>query len=208
MFSKEFKKAIQELPNSEKDKLIFRLLKRDLDLANRLYFELVDVETVEDKRAAFEIEMIKKINYFSDRYYSVGYLLQDTRFLSGDINNHVKITKDKFGEISLNLKMLNHLLTINNKRIETVTYSKAYTLCIYVIARAFKILLLIKAMDEDYFLDFKENLSTLGKLIYDNPFLMHTAIDNDLDVNWLILGEIPENIVAIHKEIRANGFLK
>lgn len=208
MFSKEFKKAIQELPNSEKDKLIFRLLKRDLDLANRLYFELVDVETVEDKRTAFEIEMIKKINYFSDRYYSVGYLLQDTRFLSGDINNHVKITKDKFGEISLNLKMLNHLLTINNKRIETVTYSKAYTLCIYVIARAFKILLLIKAMDEDYFLDFKENLSTLGKLIYDNPFLMHTAIDNDLDVNWLILGEIPENIVAIHKEIRANGFLK
>ena len=208
MFSKEFKKAIQELPNSEKDKLIFRLLKRDLDLANRLYFELVDVETVEDKRTAFEIEMIKKINYFSDRYYSVGYLLQDTRFLSGDITNDVKITKDKFGEISLNLKMLNHLLTINNKRIETVTYSKAYTLCIYVIARAFKILLLIKAMDEDYFLDFKENLSTLGKLIYDNPFLMHTAIDNDLDVNWLILGEIPENIVAIHKEIRANGFLK
>ena len=208
MFSKEFKKAIQELPNSEKDKLIFRLLKRDLDLANRLYFELVDVETVEDKRTAFEIEMIKKINYFSDRYYSVGYLLQDTRFLSGDINNHVKITKDKFGEISLNLKMLNHLLTVNNKRIETVTYSKAYTLCIYVIARAFKILLLIKAIDEDYFLDFKENLSTLGKLIYDNPFLMHTAIDNDLDVNWLILGEIPENIVTIHKEIRANGFLK
>ena len=208
MFTKEFKKAIQELPNTEKDKLLFRLLKRDLSLANRLYFELVDVETVEDKRAAFEIEMIKKINYFSDRYYSVGYLLQDTRFLSGDITNHVKITKDKFGEISLNLKMLNHLLTINNKRIETVTYSKAYTLCIYVIARAFKILLLIKAIDEDYFLDFKENLSTLGKLIYDNPFLMHTAIDNDLDVNWLILGEIPENIVAIHKEIRANGFLK
>ena len=208
MFSKEFKKAIQELPNSEKDKLIFRLLKRDLDLANHLYFELVDVETVEDKRAAFEIEMLRKINYFSERFYSVGYLLQDTRFLSGDITNHVKITKDKFGEISLNLKMLNHLLTINNKRIETVTYSKAYTLCIYVIARAFKILLLIKAMDEDYFLDFKENLSTLGKLIYDNPFLMHTAIDNDLDVNWLILGEIPENIVTIHKEIRANGFLK
>ena len=208
MFSKEFKKAIQELPNSEKDKLIFRLLKRDLDLANRLYFELVDVETVEDKRTAFEIEMIKKINYFSDRYYSVGYLLQDTRFLSGDITNHVKITKDKFGEISLNLKMLNHLLTINNKRIETVTYSKAYTLCIYVIARAFKILLLIKAIDEDYFLDFKEDLSTLGKLIYDNPFLMRTAIDNELDVNWLISGEFPNNIAAIHKEIRANGFLK
>ena len=208
MFSKEFKKAIQELPSIEKDKLIFRLLKRDLDLANRLHFELVDVETVEDKRATFEIEMLRKINYFSERFYSVGYLLQDTRFLSGDITNHVKITKYKFGEISLNMKMLNHLLLINNERIQSSPYSKAYTLCIYIIARAFKILLLIKAIDEDYFLDFREDLSTLGKLIYDNPFLMHTAIDNNLDVDWLISGEIPYDIVAIHKDIRANGFLK
>ena len=143
MFSKEFKKAIQELPNTEKDKLIFRLLKRDLDLANRLHFELVDTETAEDKRVAFEIEMLRKINYFSERFYSFGYLLQDTRFLSGEITYHVKITKDKFGEISLNLRMLIQLLTINNERIKSVTYSKAYTFCIYVIARAFKILLLI-----------------------------------------------------------------
>ncbi|WP_282454602.1 hypothetical protein [Flavobacterium pygoscelis] len=42
MFSKEFKKALQELPSAEKDKLIFRLLKIGLDLTNRLYFELVD----------------------------------------------------------------------------------------------------------------------------------------------------------------------
>jgi len=106
MFSKELKKAIQELPSTEKDKLIFRLLRRDLDLANRLHFELVDTETVEDKRAAFEVSMLKKITNYSNRFYSVGYLLQDTRLTSGDINEHVKITKDKFGEISLNIKML------------------------------------------------------------------------------------------------------
>ncbi len=208
MFSKEFKKAIQELPNTEKDKLIFRLLKRDLDLANRLHFELVDTETVEDKRVAFEIEMLRKINYFSERFYSFGYLLQDTRFLSGEITYHVKITKDKFGEISLNLRMLIQLLTINNERIKSVTYSKAYTFCIYVIARAFKILLLIKTIDEDYFIDFKEDLSLLGELIGQNPMLMRTAINNGLDINWLISAEFPDNIAAIHKEIRANGFLK
>ena len=208
MFTKEFKQAIQELPSTEKDKLIFRLLKKDLDLVNRLHFELVDVQTVEDKRASFEINMLKKINYFSERFYSVGYLLQDTRFLSGEITNHVKITKDKFGEISLNIKMLIHLLTINNDRIQSQTYSKAYTLCIYVIARAFKILLLIKAIDEDYFIDFKENLKSLGLLIGDNPMLMRTAINNGLDINWLLSGEIPSDIIAMHKEIRANGFLK
>ena len=208
MFSKELKKAIQELPSGEKDKLIFRLLRRDLDLANRLHFELVDVETVDDKRATFEIAMIEKIKYFSNHFYSVGYLLQDTRFLSGEISYHVKITKDKFGEISLNIKMLILLLTLNNDKIQKQTYSKAYTLCIYVIARAFKILLLIKAIDDDYFIDFKEDLSLLGELIGQNPMLMRTAINNGLDLNWLLSGEIPEDIVAMHKEIRANGFLK
>ena len=208
MFTKEFKQAIQELPSAEKDKLLFRLLKRDLDLANRLYFELVDVETVEDKRASFEIDMLKKIKNFSERFYSVGYLLQDTRFLSGEITNHVKITKDKFGEISLNIKMLIQLLKLNNLRIQNQPYSKSYTLCIYVIARAFKILLLIKTIDEDYFIDFKDDLSLLGELIGQNPMLMRTAVNNGLDINWLLPGEIPENIVAIHKDIRANGFLK
>ena len=114
MISKELKKAIQELPSSEKDKLIFRLLKKDLDLTNRLHFELVDTETVEDKRNSFEKVMLKKINHFTERFYSVGYLLQDTRYVSGDISAHVKITKDKFGEISLNLKMLNHLLLLSH----------------------------------------------------------------------------------------------
>ena len=49
-FDPEFKKALQLLPDSEKDKLILRLLKRDLNLANKLRFELVDTESVQDKR--------------------------------------------------------------------------------------------------------------------------------------------------------------
>jgi len=208
MFNQEFKKAIQELPSAEKDKLIFRLLKKDRDLTNRLHFELVDTETVEDKRITFEIVMLKKIDHFTERFYSVGYLLQDTRYVSGDISEHVKITKDKFGEISLNIKMLNHLLLLNNERIQSQSYGKAYTMCIYVIARAFKILILIKAIDDDYFLDFKEDLEKLGILIGKNSLLMKTAINNGLDVNWLISAEIPEDIVAYHKNIRQQGFLK
>lgn len=208
MFSKEFKQAIQELPSTEKDKLIFRLLKKDLDLANRLHFELVDIETVEEKRMTFEKTMLKKIKHYSEQFYSLGYLQQDTRYMSGEINEHVKITKDKFGEISLNIKMLIQLLKINNERIQAYTYSKSYTLSICVIARAFKILLLIKAIDEDYFIDFKEDLALLGELIGQNPILMRTAINIGLDVNWLLSGEIPSDIAAIHKDIRANGFLK
>ena len=144
----------------------------------------------------------------TDRFYSVGYLLQDIRYLSGDINEHVRITKDKFGEIRLNIKMLNHLLKLNNMRIQNESYSKSYTMFIYVIARAFKILLLIKAIHEDYMIDFKEDLSLLGQLISNNPSLMKTAIHNGLDINWLLDGEIPEDIVAFHKDLRQKGFLK
>lgn len=208
MISKELKKAIQELPSAEKDKLIFRLLRRDVDLEKRLHFELVDIDTVEDKRIAFETSMLKKIAGFSERFYSVGYLLQDTRYTSGDISHHVKITKDKFGEISLNIKMLIEVLKHNNERIQNEKHSKSYTLCIYIIARAFKILLLIDAIDDDYFIEFKEDLNLLGQLIGQNHSLMKTAIHHGLDVNWLISGEIPIDIVEIHKNLKQNGFLK
>ena len=99
MFNKEFKTAIHNLSDLEKDKLILRLLRKDLALANRLYFELVDTETVEQKREQLAKIISKKIKHANERFYSVGYLLMDIRYISGDINEHVKITKDKFGEI-------------------------------------------------------------------------------------------------------------
>lgn len=208
MFTKEFKIAIQELESAEKDKLIFRLLRRDLDLANRLYFELVDTETVEDKRKSFEKNMSNEIIRFSNRFLSCGYLLMDMRFISGNITEHVKITKDKFGEAYLNLKMLLQVLSLNNLQIQNSQYKDSYTFCIYVIARTYKIMLLIKAMDEDYLIEFKSDLEKLGLLIENNPLLMKTAINNGLDINWLLSGELPENIVAFHKQLRTNGFLK
>ena len=53
----DFKRALQELPEKEKDKLILRLLRRDMDLAEKLYFELVDTDSIEDKRRIMEINI-------------------------------------------------------------------------------------------------------------------------------------------------------
>ena len=207
-FPKEFKEAIQNLPSAEKDKLIFRLLKHDLDLANRLHFELVNTETVEERRSTMQKGITKSIIRISDRFYSMGYLLMDVRDLSGEISEHVRITKDKFGEASLNIQMLNEVLKINKTRLENSKTNDSYKIYIYVIARAFKILLLIQALHDDYLMEFKKGLKELGTLISQNPSLMKIAINNGLDVNWLLESEIPENIVAIHKELRSNGFLK
>lgn len=207
-FDPEFKKALQLLPDSEKDKLILRLLKRDLNLANKLRFELVDTESVQDKREQLKNNIIRRIQLATDRYYSVGYLLMDIRDISGEINQHVAITKDKFGEISLNCLMLKQMLELNNERIGTEKYGKAYTLCIYIIARIFKILMLIQKQHEDLHLEFNDDIATLGKLIGNNHHLMKTAILNGLDVNWLIEFNIPNNIADIYKTLRENGLFK
>ena len=105
-FPKEFKDAIQNLPSAEKDKLIFRLLKHDLNLANRLLFELVSTESVEDRRKKMQNEVTKEIKRTSDRFFTFGYILMDMRYLSGSITEHVRITKDKYGEICLNLQKI------------------------------------------------------------------------------------------------------
>lgn len=208
LFDPEFVKALHLLSDKEKDKLILRLLKYDLQLANRLRFELVDTDSVEDKRAQMRKRVIQRIQWATERYYSAGYLLMDVREISGEINQHVSITKDKVGEISLNCLMLRQLLELNNQRIASETYGKAYTLCIYIVARLFKLLMLIQKQHEDLHLEFREDIETIGEYMGKNPNLMKTAIYNGLDVNWLIQYEIPENIVEIHRELRSNGLLK
>ncbi len=207
-FEKEFKDAISQLPSKEKDKLILRLLKKDLVLTNRLYFELLDDRTSSDKRAIVEKRIITRIEQFCSYESLPGYLMMYMREVSGYINEHVTITKDKHGEISLNLLMLIRTLELKNKEVLEQTYEKAYKFCIYVIARAFKVLILIKKMHEDLWLEFYDDLKKLGQLVSENDYLMKTAIRNGFDVNWLLTTSIPTNIEQIHKDIRKQGFLK
>ncbi|MCF6182512.1 hypothetical protein [Lutibacter sp.] len=208
-YTKEFVAAISHLPSVEKDKLILRLLKKDLTLANRLQFELVDDGNVEERRTAKEKHIITNVKRMTERFYKISYLNMDIRYLSGDITEHVKITKDKYGDASLNLLLLIEVLRQNKDNILTARPPiKLRKFCTAIIARVFKVLLLIHKMDEDLLLDFKDDLIKLGKLIGDNDKIMKTAIKNGLDVNWLIHTEIPENLVKIHRELKNNGLLK
>ena len=204
----EFKKALQELPEKEKDKLIFRLLRRDMDLAEKLHFELVDTDSIEDKRRNMETIISNDIKRFSENFHSLDYIAIEMRRISGKISHHVKITKDKFGEISLNLQMLNEVIEQNAFSLTHSKPQKSIKFYNYVIVRAFKILLLINLLHEDFLLDFKEDLKKLGANISSNKMLLKTASYNSLDINWILEAEIPENMLQIHKEIKAAGFLK
>lgn len=207
-FDPEFKKALQMLSNKEKDALILRMLRTNLQLANRLHFELMQTDTVENKRDLVKKNIEKRIQLVSGRYYVAGYLLMYMRDLSGDINEHVYITKDKQGEILLNCYMLRCVLELNNERIVLDAEYKTYSLCIYIIARVFKIMMFLQKQHEDFHVDFREDIQGLGALIGNNDVLMKLSIRNGLDVNWLIQFNIPNDISEIYKELRKNGFLR
>lgn len=207
-FPKEFKEAISNLPSKEKDKLILKLLKHDIVLANSLFFELVSDVTVEEQREEVKHRLSELIRLATKNFYSLGYLYMDVRSMSGEITEHVKITKDKYGEIALNLFILNEILEKNNKRIAASSKDKAHSFCTAVIARTYRIIILIKKMHDDYFLEFGDDLRNLGNRIADNNRLMECAIFNGLDINWLILRDIPVDIEIMHKELRQQGYLK
>ena len=203
-FDAEFKEAISHLPEKEKDKLIFRLLKKDPNLANRLHFELVNTESAEDFREKLETRIVFLVEQMNTQFYSIGYLHADVRFASGEINEHVQITKDKYGNASLNLLLINNVLNGFGTSIEKASWAGVRTFSDSIIARAFKIILLINKMDEDYHFEFSEGLKQLGGHLSKSNYLMKSAINNGFDVNWLLSGEIPEDIQAIYKESRAN----
>jgi hypothetical protein len=207
-FESEFKKALQTLPEQEKDKLILRLLKHDVLLANKLHFELIDTDTALDKRVQLEKRINDRIRIASENYHNSGHLLMDIRGIVSEITEHVAITKDKYGEISLNCLLLLEVLKLNNENIASETYGNVYKLSVYIITRIFKILMLIQKQHEDLHIDFKEDVVAIGKLIGRNPYMMKTAIYNNLDVNWLIQFRIPDNIADIYKSLRENGFLR
>lgn len=207
-FSKEFTTAISHLPSIEKDKLILRLLKKDLMLAKRLQFELVDDSNLQERRSIMEKRVVANVAQMTKGFYKISYLNVEVRFLSGTITEHVKITKDKYGDASLNLVLLIEVLRQNKDNILTARPPvKLRKFSTAIIARVFKVLLLINKMENDLLLDFKNDLRILGELIGDNDKIMNTAIKNGLDVNWLINAEIPENLVSIHRELKSDGFL-
>jgi hypothetical protein len=207
-FNSDFKKALSQLPDKEKDKLILRLLRKDLDLANKLHFELMEDSTVEERREETLHEVLRRVKVSADAYYSPGYLLLDLRDNSGIINEHVRITKDKLGEVILQCAMIRQALELCHEKMAMAELGKIYTLGIYLISRVFKIMMLIQKLHPDYYIQFQEDLKSIGENFGKVPNLMKMAINNGLDINWLLNFEIPEDIADIHKDLRKRGYLR
>ena len=206
-YSKEFKQALSEFSSKEKDKLIFRLLKKDKLLSKKLYFELIEEETTDDKRNKMESYLKERITDLSKHIGNPKYFLVLVRKLSGEITEHVKVTTDKFGDVFLNLFLVNTILEHNDK-LSRQRFDAVYKLYIYLINKIIKALIQIQKLDEDYWLEFDEILTDIDFQLHENLYLEKLCINNGLDFNWLKCENIPDHFELIVKDIRSQGFLK
>ena len=206
-YSKEFKTALSQLSSVEKDRLIFRLLKKDKILSKKLYFELIDQETTDQKRDQMEDLLKEKVEYASKYISNQKYFVVLIRKISAEITEHVKVTSDKFGDVSLNLFLINQVLEFN-PQLSRQRFNEIYKLYLYIINKLVKALSLTKKLDEDYWMEIDEYLSELYTKITGNIYLEKLFINNGIDLGWLNTENIPEQFDAIIKDIKNQGFLK
>lgn len=206
-YSKEFKTALSQLSPIEKDRLIFRLLRKDDILSKKLYFELIEEETVDQKRDAMEELIKEKVEYASKYISNQKYFIVLIRKISAQITEHVKVTTDKFGDISLNLLLINEILE-SNEKLSRQRFNDIYKLYLYIINKIVKALALTKKLDEDYWMEIDEYLSVTHDKITANIYLEKLFINNGIDFNWLNIERIPDNFDLIIKDIKNQGFLK
>ncbi len=161
----EFKAAISKLPDAEKDKLLFRLLKKDSDLCQRLQFELVEqCDTLQERREQLVASINTQAGYDP---YSPGYLMMDMRALNAEITRHVKYTKDKEGEIQLTLLLLRRFLEAHHAFIVAYLY-RAQTLQDYLVKRTQFVLQKLAKVHEDLYIEYEEDVNYILQQLHEH----------------------------------------
>lgn len=206
-YSKEFKAALSNFSAIEKDRLIFRLLKKDKLLSKKLYFELIDTETTDQKRNQMEEIIEERVSLASKYIGNPKYFLVLIRKISAEITEHVKITTDKFGDIALQLFLVNQILE-NNDKLNHQRFDNIYKLYIYLINKLLKAIISIKKIDEDYWMELNEILESIESKIHENRYFEKLCINNSFDFNWLNIEKIPDHLDLMVKDIKSQGFLK
>jgi hypothetical protein len=152
------KKAIIQMPPKEKDKLLLRLIGKDKALSDRLYFELIeDSSTTQERRQEIKSKIVRLAQMAQ---HTPGWILMDMRTLSSDIAYHVKVTKDKYGEIELNLYLLNAFFEYQPEPLRTYT-SRTEKCAVYMTKKAKTLLNRLDKLNSDYYEDFAQDVNRL-----------------------------------------------
>lgn len=138
----ELKEAVLNLPQKEKDKLLVRLVGKDKMLMKQLHFQLLEdqidledrIEKLKERLASLFAESrnsVKNMPVYSN-YKELQSLIRQA---SGIINEHEKITKDKYSEVDCRIYILNEAFGRFPRLFEKSAVHTALKLHDYVRAR-------------------------------------------------------------------------
>jgi hypothetical protein len=179
--AKELKEAICQMPEKEKDKILLRLIAKDTMLIARLEHKLFGDEA-ETKALAEEIkENIDRVmNYDHD---TPGWLMMAMRSINGDITRHVKITKDKVGEIELTLYLLSITFKKQENFLEEYSY-RADKFGGYVCKRTDFILKKIIKLHPDLQFDYKNEVEFILNFLHTSKATKGDAVAQNIPKDW------------------------
>ncbi len=207
-FHEDFKVALAQLPATEKDKLLWRLIKRDELLALRLEFELLAPYDAIDKRNELASQIRNRMAYFCERGWSLAEILTQARAFSGDITRHVYVTKDKVGEVTLNFVLLQEAFGILDNPMYKFSWRNAQKYMVYMVNKLFRTCILIDKLHVDYHIELEDDAHKLGEIIGASKEMMRYMIHVMFDVNWLLEFDIPVGLDKHYKEIKQSGLLR
>ena len=179
--AKELKEAICQMPPKEKDKILLRLIAKDEMLIARLEHELFGDEN-ETRALAEEIkeDIDRVMNYNHD---TPGWLMMAMRSINGDITRHVKITKDKIGEIELTLYLLSQTFQKQKDFLEKYAY-RADKFGGYVCKRTDTVLKKIIKLHSDLQFDYKNDVEFILDFLHTSKATQADAVLQKIPTDW------------------------
>ena len=181
--SEEFKEAVRAMPNKEKDKIFLRLIAKDELLVKKLSFQLLEGgDTVAEREADLRELIQHALRPVS--YNTPGYLLLDMRSSNARITEHVKITKDKLGEVQITVFMLKLAFENHMSMLRKYPTFRTRTFTNYMITRIQSVIKKAERLHEDLHLEFSEDLNLVLDYIYQFEPTAKFAKEQDLVRRW------------------------
>ena len=160
----ELKKAVLDLAQKEKDKLLVRLISKDKMLMKQLHFQLLEDEFDLEER----IEKLRKqLHQLFDMGTSqIANLPQHSNFIalsklvkqaSGLVNEHEKVTKDKTSEAEFRFYILKRVIHDFDRLFDSSYQSAAHKLHKYITGRIKHAVGKYDKLHEDFQFDYRED---------------------------------------------------
>ena len=181
----EQKDMVRALPEREKDKLLLRLVAKDELLLEQLTFKYLEHEATADERADELREFFRRL-CGPVKGMSPGILMMRFRQASGYLTRHVRVTKNKLGEVQLLVELFHYGLDQNLRPMRQRYRSpqRWYKLAVYLSKRLPTAMRKADKLHPDLWLEFEGQLNDLLQLIWDTPELSGEAERQGLPRRW------------------------